>query len=175
MVNGPAGAGFNADPKGNAMGLISFIKEAGRMLGIGPAGATQAEGAPAPATPSVAALEAEVKELGLEVKDLKIDVDGDKVKVAGAVADQATREKLVLALGNVAGVAAVEDDLTIAAPAEEATIYVVKKGDTLSAIAKAHYGAASKYMAIFEANRPMLKDPDKIYPGQALRMPPLSK
>ncbi len=51
--------------------------------------------------------------------------------------------------------------------------YTVKKGDTLSAIAKAMYGNANKYQAIFEANQPMLKHPDKIYPGQVLRIPPL--
>lgn len=49
--------------------------------------------------------------------------------------------------------------------------YTVKSGDTLSAIAKAHYGNANKYPLIFEANKPMLKDPDKIYPGQVLRIP----
>lgn len=51
--------------------------------------------------------------------------------------------------------------------------YTVKKGDTLSAIAKAAYGKASRYPLIFEANRPMLSDPDKIYPGQVLRIPPI--
>ena len=90
------------------MGLFSFIKEAGRKLGIGKAEATQPEGSPAPATPTADALEQEVKDLGLDVKDLKVEVEGDKVKVAGAAPDQATKEKLVLALGNVAGVAAVE-------------------------------------------------------------------
>ena len=157
------------------MGLMSFIKEAGRKLGIGRAEATQAEGAPAPATPAAAELEEEVRALGLDVQGLKVEVDGESVKVAGTTPDQATKEKLLLALGNVAGVAAVEDEVTAAAAEPEAVIYVVKKGDTLSAIAKAQYGAASKYMAIFEANRPMLKHPDKIYPGQALRIPPLAK
>lgn len=155
------------------MGLMSFIKEAGRKLGIGSAAATQAEGAPVPATPDVTALEGEVKALGLDIEGLKIEVEGDKVRVRGVAADQATKEKLLLALGNVAGVAAVEDDVTTRATAPEAKIYVVRKGDTLSAIAKAQYGAASKYPLIFEANKPMLKDPDKIYPGQALRIPPL--
>jgi nucleoid-associated protein YgaU len=154
------------------MGLMSFIKEAGRKLGIGAAEATQAEGAPAPATPAATDLQQEVEKLGLDVKDLKVEVDGDKVRVAGTTPDQATKEKLLLALGNVAGVASVEDAVTAHAEQPEAVIYVVKKGDTLSAIAKAQYGAASKYMAIFEANRPMLKHPDKIYPGQALRIPP---
>jgi nucleoid-associated protein YgaU len=55
----------------------------------------------------------------------------------------------------------------------EATFYTVVRGDTLSAIAKAHYGKASKYMVIFEANKPMLENPDKIYPGQVLRIPAL--
>jgi nucleoid-associated protein YgaU len=154
------------------MGLMSFIKEAGRKLGIGTAEATQAEGSPAPATPAPAQLEEEIKALGLDVKDLKLEVDGDKVKVAGTAPDQATKEKLVLALGNVAGVASVEESVATAAAEPEAVIYVVKKGDTLSAIAQKHYGKASRYTAIFEANRPMLKDPDKIYPGQALRIPP---
>ena len=156
------------------MGLMSFIKEAGRKLGIGKAEATQAEGSPVPETPPAAALEEEVKNLGLDVKDLKVEVDGDKVKVSGAAPDQATKEKLVVALGNVAGVATVEESVTAETAEPEAVIYVVRKGDTLSAIAKAHYGKASKYMMIFEANRPMLKHPDKIYPGQALRIPPES-
>lgn len=153
------------------MGLFSFIKEAGRKLGIGTAEATQPEGSPAPAPPTAEALQQEVADLGLDVKDLKVEVEGDKVRLAGAVPDQAAREKLVLALGNVAGVAAVEDQVTLAAAAE-AVLYTVKKGDTLWAIAKAHYGEGSKYNAIFEANRPMLRDADKIYPGQTLRIPP---
>ena len=53
----------------------------------------------------------------------------------------------------------------------ESQFYTVKKGDTLSRIAKEMYGDASKYPVIFEANKPMLKDPDKIYPGQVLRIP----
>jgi nucleoid-associated protein YgaU len=155
-----------------AIGLMSFIKEAGRKLGIGKAEATQPEGSPVPDTPAADALKAEIKSLGLNVKDLAVDVDGDTVKVSGTTPDQATKEKLVVALGNVAGVAAVDESVTAEKVEAEAVIYVVKKGDTLSAIAQKQYGKASKYMKIFEANRPMLKDPDKIYPGQALRIPP---
>jgi nucleoid-associated protein YgaU len=154
------------------MGLISFIKEAGRKLGIGSAEATQPEGSAVPDTPTVDALKAEIKSLGLNVKDLAVDVAGDTVKVSGTAPDQATKEKLVVALGNVAGVAAVDESVTADKAEAEAVIYVVRKGDTLSAIAQKHYGKASKYMKIFEANRPMLKDPDKIYPGQSLRIPP---
>jgi nucleoid-associated protein YgaU len=125
-----------------------------------------------PDTPAADALKAEVKSLGLSVKDLNVSVEGDKVKVSGAASDQATKEKLVLALGNVAGVASVEETVMAASADPASIIYTVRKGDTLWAISKAHYGEGSKYMAIFEANRPMLKDPDKIYPGQALRIPP---
>ena len=52
-------------------------------------------------------------------------------------------------------------------------LYTIQSGDTLSAIAKQFYGDANKYMVIFEANREILKDPNKIYPGQAIRIPPL--
>jgi nucleoid-associated protein YgaU len=144
------------------MGLWSFVKEAGAKLGIG-----SAEAAPPPEE-----LQKEVEKLGLEVTDLDIKVEGDKVKVGGQVADQATREKVVLAVGNVSGVAAVEDAIEPAQAAPEAKMHTVKKGDTLWAIAKAQYGDGSRYTLIFEANRPMLEHPDKIYPGQVLRIPP---
>ena len=55
----------------------------------------------------------------------------------------------------------------------EHTIYIVQKGDTLSKIAKEHYGKSSKYHAIFEANKDILKDPDHIFPGQELKLPKL--
>ena len=95
---------------------------------------------------------------------------GDVASVSGTAATQEVREKVVLAAGNVAGIAQVNDDgLEVAQPA--ATMYTVQSGDSLSKIAKAHYGDAMKYPQIFEANRPMLTDPDLIYPGQVLRIP----
>ena len=78
----------------------------------------------------------------------------------------------MLCCGNVASVAKVNDMLTVATPAEpESKYHTVKSGDTLSKIAKEAYGDANAYMKIFEANKPMLKDPNKIYPGQMLRIP----
>ena len=50
--------------------------------------------------------------------------------------------------------------------------YTVVAGDNLSKISKANYGDPNKYMKIFEANKPMLSNPDRIYPGQVLRIPP---
>jgi len=79
---------------------------------------------------------------------------------------------MIIAAGNNQGVAEVDADLEI----EEAPtirMHEVKSGDTLSKIALAVYGDAMKYTVIFEANKPMLDDPDKIYPGQMLRIPPL--
>ena len=54
-----------------------------------------------------------------------------------------------------------------------ARFHTVMRGDTLSKIAKNFYGDAMKYPLIFEANKPMLSHPDKIYPGQVLRIPPI--
>jgi len=71
----------------------------------------------------------------------------------------------------VEGVAKVNDELTVAQPASESRYYTVVKGDTLSKIAKEQYGNANDYMKIFEANKPMLSNPDRIYPGQQLRIP----
>ncbi len=91
----------------------------------------------------------------------------------GIVPDQATKEKVLLCCGNVAGVSGVNDLLVVKEPAPEAQWHTVVSGDNLSKIAKKFYGDANKYPVIFEANKPMLTHPDKIYPGQMLRIPPV--
>lgn len=155
------------------MGLFSFIKSAGRVLGIGSAtAATQDESKPAPPTPSADDIAAELKTLGLSADGLKLTVDGDTVHVSGTAPDAATREKIILAAGNIAGVGHVSDEITTtAASTAEPKFHTVVRGDTLSAIAQKYLGNAGKYPAIFEANKPMLSDPNKIYPGQVLRIP----
>ncbi len=154
------------------MGLFNFIQNAGRMLGLG-GQATQDESKPAPPPPAAEAVEGELKSLGLHAPDMKVSVEGNTVKVSGTAPDAETREKIILAAGNVAGIDKVDDSLTTAAgtAGAEPVLYTVVRGDTLSAIAQKTLGAASKYPAIFEANKPMLKDPDHIYPGQVLRIP----
>lgn len=140
------------------MGIIDFIRDVGEMLGIGGSG------------PSAGDLKASLDKLGLPTDGLDIKVDGDTVKVAGKTLSQELKEKIILALGNNKGIGKVDE--AIDAPiAEVATFYTVQKGDTLSEIAKKQYGNAGKYMVIFEANKPMLSDPNKIYPGQVLRIP----
>ncbi|WP_280156404.1 peptidoglycan-binding protein LysM [Piscinibacter sp. XHJ-5] len=164
------------------MSLVSFLKEAGEKL----FGGKDAKAAPAaPAAPSpgdVAALNAAAGEAiekyiaqqNLSAKNLEVVYDGatTTVTVRGEAPDQATREKIVLCCGNVQHVSQVRDEMTVAQAAEApGTFRTVKSGDTLSKIAKDAYGDANAYMKIFEANKPMLKDPDKIYPGQVLRIP----
>ncbi|GGG28393.1 peptidoglycan-binding protein LysM [Chelatococcus composti] len=148
------------------MGLFSFIKEAGEKL----FGASEAKAA----TPDE--LKKEIAKHGLKVDGLDIAVSGDTVKVSGKALSTEEAEKVILALGNTVGVAAVEDALIVEQEAPKATMYTVVKGDTLWKIAESHYGKGNgaKYTLIFEANKPMLTHPDKIYPGQVLRIPPLS-
>lgn len=152
------------------MGMFSFIKSAGRMLGLGH-GATQDESHPAPPTPPADAIRGELQGMGFDAPGLDIQVNGDTVTLAGPAADAATRERMILAAGNIAGIAGVQESLDVPAPGPEPRFYTVVKGDTLSAIAQRMMGSAGKYPAIFEANKPMLSDPDKIYPGQVLRIP----
>jgi nucleoid-associated protein YgaU len=153
------------------MGIIDFVRSAGENI----FGASESAAAPtkdeAVLSKRATALEEHVRKLGLAVDGLKIKVADDTAYVKGVVATQDVREKVLLAVGNVAGVARVEDRLEVTNPKPEARYYTVVKGDTLSKIAKQHYGDANKYPQIFEANKPMLKDPDKIYPGQVLRIP----
>ena len=158
------------------MGLIDFVKSAGEMIfggseepeavGKSPEQMKQdAESAMA------SALTQQVSAHGLECEDLSISFSNEVATVSGKTTSQAEREKIVLVVGNVNGVAQVNDMLEVTAP--QAVFYTVQSGDTLSKIAKEQYGNAMKYPVIFEANKPMLTDPDKIYPGQVLRIPPV--
>lgn len=165
------------------MSLVSFLKEAGeKLFGGKQAAAAPAAGA-APGAADVAALNAAageaiekyIAEQKLSAKDLEVIYDGatTTVTVRGEAPDQATKEKIILCCGNVQHVSQVRDEMTVAQGAEPpASFHTVKSGDTLSKIAKDAYGDANAYMKIFEANKPMLKHPDKIYPGQVLRIPP---
>ncbi len=169
------------------MSIISFLSDAGEKL-FSPQGATSASPSANVAAltktpiPNVAdlnqaagvAIARYVVSLGLNAKNFEVKYDGatKTVSVTGEAPDQATREKIVIACGNVASVARVDDQLTVtSAPAQQATFREVKPGDTLSKIAQELYGNANAYQKIFEANKPMLSNPDKIYPGQMLRIP----
>lgn len=159
------------------MGIFDFIRNAGRKLQApeaapaAPAGETAEEKLAEMQTGN--AILRTILSMDLDVTNPMVEFDDGTVTLRGTAADQATREKVVLIAGNTHGVARVDDRMTVEKEAPEATFYTVESGDTLGKIAKAHYGDAMKYPVIFEANRPMLKDPDKIYPGQVLRIPEL--
>ncbi len=153
------------------MGLFSFIKEAGEKL----------FGSDEPAEVA-AKIQKHIEKQNLGLTDLKVTFDGEHkiVKLEGFAPSQAASEKAGLTAGNVSGVAGVYNYLKLPeqvaaeaaqAQAAESRFHDVEKGDTLSAIAKKYYGDANQYNKIFEANKPMLTHPDKIYPGQKLRIP----
>jgi len=117
-----------------------------------------------------------LQNLGFPVDEIVVSVNDDKVTLSGEVASLDLEKKLLVSAGNVSGIKVVEDQLTVLQQIDiqiepKENFYEVQKGDYLSKIAKRIYGNPMKYKAIFEANKPMLKDPDKIYPGQVLIIP----
>ena len=164
------------------MGMLSFIKEAGeKLFGIGEAKAAEevAKKDPTPVNVDAAnkaaanAISNYVAKMNLTAYGLAIGFDGASgtVIVQGMTDTQETKEKILLCCGNVAGVEHVQDQLGVKEAEIEPQFYTVVHGDTLSKVAKEFYGNANAYLEIFEANKPMLNHPDKIYPGQMLRIP----
>ncbi len=142
------------------MGLFKFVKTKGKEL---------IEARDRTAEKAIAK---EVKDLGLG-DDVTVTVKGEKVTLGGKAEDQEAKEKIILAAGNVAGISEVNDTMKTVSrkKAVESVFHTVTRGDTLSKIAKKYYGDAMRYPEIFDANVPMLTHPDKIYPGQVLRIP----
>jgi len=157
------------------MGLISFIQGVGgKLFGNKEEEQKAAAAAPAEAEPlRASALLQKVKSLGLAYKNLTIRTKGDTVTIQGEVAKQEDAEKIALAVGNIEGVHMVDNQMTADEPQDESQYHTVESGDSLSKMAQRYYGDMMKYSSIFEANKPMLSDPDKIYPGQVLRIPKL--
>lgn len=152
------------------MGLISFIKNAGDKLFKSEEKKEQEK---------ADLILSHIKKFGFDTSDIQVKVDDDKVILMGSVDNINDKNKVIVTAGNVEGIAKVDDWLVVrnppvvTPPPPEKQYYTVKKGDYLSKIAKEVYGDAKKYNVIFEANKPMLKDPDLIYPGQVLVIPPL--
>lgn len=163
------------------MGIFSFIKDAGKKIfGLDKERAREAgktdkleRDERTENEKAARKLEQTIHDLNLKVENLKIHIENDMALVSGKALDQSTREKIVLVVGNSEGIAQVDDRMDVENTEPEAVFHTVERGDTLSKISKEHYGDPNQYPLIFEANKPMLQDPDKIYPGQVLRIPPL--
>lgn len=153
------------------MGLFSFIKNVGSKVLGNKAEENTANKAEMDAHRATL-LKSVVASSGIPVENLGVELSGDVVTVYGQTESVEDKEKVVLIVGNTEGIATVDDRLSVVAPVQS-NFYTVQSGDSLSKISKEFYGDPMKYNAIFEANKPMLKDPNAIYPGQVLRIPNL--
>jgi nucleoid-associated protein YgaU len=145
------------------MGLLDFAKDVGRQLFD-----TDAEAA------DNIRQHLEIKLTG--ISNLDVTFDDGVATICGECANEATRNNAILIAGNVKGVERiVADGLTFPEPPEEEKekfdVYEIVSGDTLGAIAKRFYGKASLYTKIHEANKELIPDPNKIYPGQKIKIP----
>ncbi len=148
------------------LGMIPFVKAAGKGLGkLFGKDKKEAE----------EALKKEVDTHGLDSTgvDIRLGDDGT-VDIKGEAVSQEMKEKIILAVGNIEGIEGVKDEATTKIEGRQSNFHTVVSGDTLSAISKKYYGTWKLYPEIFEANKPMLSDPDKIYPGQVLRIPAIN-
>jgi nucleoid-associated protein YgaU len=178
------------------MGLFDFVKDAGEALTEKVMGGSADDELTKTVEVSPERLNQlrgenisrEIMKLPIDGEQVSVNVNGSVAVLTGSAPNQEALEKIVLCAGNQYGISQVDCQLqvdsrepepgseatTAADPEPESVFYTVQSGDTLSKIALEHYGSAGKYMVIFEANQPMLSDPDKIYPGQKLRIPPQS-
>ena len=117
----------------------------------------------------------EIKTSG--ISNIEVEFDDGVATICGDCVNQATKDNAVLMVGNIQGVEKViADDMRVPPPKEEepeekVEFYEIVSGDTLGGIAKKFYGNPSKYTKIFEANRDIIEDPNKIYPGQKIKIP----
>jgi len=158
------------------MGLFSFLANAGKKIFGGNKEAEAGQPVQQLNTTQLDAIKAHISSLGINITnlDVKLNAPGD-ITITGEAATKADAEKVSLMAGNVMGITNVNNLLTIAAPEAAAEpdsdTYEIQKGDTLWAIATKYYGNGAAYPKIVEANQPMIKDADEIYPGQVLRIP----
>lgn len=166
------------------MALFSFIKDAGEKIPeMGEQGAPKAaETAEKPKlsmkkTNRAASekLKQIISDYNLEVEDLSILVESDAANISGRAKDQATREKTILTVGNIQGIAQVNESLSCGDMEPEAQFHTVTTSDSLESIAQKLYGDPKKSKLILEANAPLINEENDIYVGQVLRIPELVK
>ncbi len=142
------------------MGLFDFVKDLGKKLFSSEAEAAEK-------------IEESISAENPGVDDLAVSFDDGIVNLSGKAVTPEAMEKAVLMAGNVQGVTEVKiDGLDAPEVVVEVEYYTIVSGDSLSKIAKKFYGNAMDYPKLFEANKEVIKDPDLIYPGQKIRVPP---
>jgi len=147
------------------MGLFDFAADIGKkVFGIGDANAAEQ-------------IKENIEANNPGVTDLEVTLDGEVCTVNGQCESEAARQKVVLMTGNMKGVGSVNGSglktpkVEVEEPEPEPEYYVIQSGDTLWGIAAKFLGNGSKYPEIFEANREVIEDPDKIFVGQKIRIP----
>ncbi len=161
------------------MQLFSFIKEAGKKIFKSHDEEKAAEPevqADVIAQRQKDAIRQYIDRVGIHITNFDFTLDGNgKLTLTGECETTADFEKVALTVGNIAGITEVENNMTVAsseqAQSGPSTYYTVVKGDSLWKIAQHHYNDGTQYKKIFEANVPMIKNEDEIYPGQVLRIP----
>lgn len=151
------------------MGLITAVKNAGaKLFGFGDSDEKKQE-----------KIIEHLKSFQFDTDGIQVKVEDEKVTLNGYAKDIFDKIKIVATAGNIDGISQVDDQLTVGQSVdvnldpvvEDVQYYTVARGDTLSKIAREFYGNANSYPKIFEANKPMLKSADLIYPGQVLVIP----
>lgn len=148
------------------MGLFDFAADIGKkVFGIGDADAAEQ-------------IKQNIEQSNPGVKDLTVSLDDEVCTLGGECDSVEAKEKTVLMAGNMKGVATVNgDNLNAPEPMPEEEVveyYTIESGDTLWGIAAKFLGNGAKYPEIFEANKEVIEDPDKIFPGQKIRIPKAS-
>ena len=146
------------------MGLLDFVKDVGHNLFTSDEEAAEK-------------IKKHIETNNPGIENLEVGYEDGSATLKGRADSYVAVEKAILMAGNIKGVENVNDELEITISTQESEepeqveYYIIQKGDTLSLIAKRYYGDAMAYPRIFEANREVIQDPDKIFPGQKIRIP----
>jgi len=146
------------------MGILSFMKNVGTKIFRPDQAKEEKE----------AALSEYLMKFNLRSAGVTSSVNDGVVTLTGTVDSELEKQRIIATVGNIDDVESVDDQIVVDAGevvSGSVRMYEVKSGDTLSKISEEMYGDASLYGMIFEANKPMLDDVDKIYPGQRLVIP----
>ena len=143
------------------MGLFDFVSDIGKKIFSKEEEASQA-------------VTKHIEEDNPGVENVSVTVENGVANIQGEALSAEALEKAVLMVGNIFGINSVTNNVTVnngETLAGDDEFYVIQKGDTLWKIAEKAYGNGAKYNAIVDANKEVIKDADKIFPGQKIRLP----